>query len=141
MITRAMLALLGILGSLVSLYFTLVYYGKMRADARGIPRICRLEESACQFLIRRPEAHIFNFPNFVVGLCFYLAVICLALMPEGAAPRFEWMLRFASGVAVAVGLYLSYTLIVRLRVNCTLCFASHFTNVCIFGFLLFRESV
>src|SRR5512140_1877239 len=97
MIIRATLSFLGLLGFLISLLFTLVYYGKMRADAPSLPRLCRLEDAQCQSLIRRPEARLFGVPNFVVGLCFYLALISWSLMPEGAAPLLEHTLLIAAG--------------------------------------------
>lgn len=136
MLIRVILGLLGILGFLISLLFTLVYYKKMRSDALFLPEVCRLEDSTCQTLIRRPEARLLGIPNFLIGLCFYLAVIALSLMPAGAAPLLERTLVFAGGAAVTFGVFLSYTLIIRLHTHCILCFASHLINACIFGLLL-----
>jgi uncharacterized membrane protein len=141
MIARVILACLGIFGFLISLFFTLVYYGKMRADGPAIPRVCRLENATCQSLIRRPEARLFGLPNFVIGLCFYLMVLAFALLPGGAAPLLERTLLVASGGAVAVGVFLSYILLVRLRTPCLFCLASHLINACIFGLLIVRGGI
>ena len=137
MIVRATIAFLGLLGLAISLFFTLVYYGKMRADAAPVPKVCRLGNSSCQELIRMKEAHLFGLPNFVIGLCFYLALLVLSLLPDGAAPLLERTLVLASGGAVTIGIFLSYVLIVRLRTSCILCFASHLINALIFGLLLY----
>ncbi len=137
MIVRATLALLGLFGLLISLLFTLVYYGKMRADTPALPRICRLDNAECESLIRRSEAHLVGIPNFVVGLCFYIAIIAFALMPPGAAPLLERTLLMASGGTVTIGIFLTYVLLVRLRTNCVLCLTSHLINACVFGLLLF----
>jgi uncharacterized membrane protein len=141
MIARATLAFLGLLGLAISLFFTLVYYGKMRADAPSVPKLCRLENSSCQELIRMKEAHLFGLPNFVIGLCFYLALLVFSFLPEGAAPLLERTLVLASGGAVTIGIFLSYVLVVRLRTNCILCFASHLINAFIFGLLLYGRGV
>jgi len=137
MIAHAALALLGTLGFLISLLFTLVYYGKMRADAPLIPKACRLDDSSCRELIHMKEAHLFGLPNFVVGLCFYLVVVAVALMPDGASPLLERSLVLASGGALTISIFLAYVLVVRLRTTCVLCFASHLINAFIFGLLLY----
>ena len=137
MITLA-LCFLGTLGFLISLYFALVYYSMICADQAFIPALCRLDESTCQRLIRRPEAHLFGFPNCVAGLIYYPAVVAAALLPPGSAPWYERAVLFAGGGALSVGLYLSYLLLARLRTNCVLCFASHVVNACLFLLLLVR---
>lgn len=126
----------GLLGFLISLYFTLVYYGKMRAEQPFLPRVCTLGSSSCQELIRRPEARLLGLPNFVLGLFFYAAVVAEAVLPRGSAPSLEAALLVAAGGAVVLGLVLSYVLIVRLRTNCILCFASHAINLLLFVLLV-----
>ena len=84
-----------------------------------------------------PEAHLLKLPNFVVGLCFYLALIAFSLMPDGAASLLERTLVLASGAAVTISIFLAYVILVRFRTTCVLCFASHLINAFIFVLLVY----
>lgn len=136
MIARTAIWLLGGLGYLISAYFTLVYYGRIGADLRFVPRACTLNEETCQSLLRRPEARLFGLPNFVVGLFFYAAIIIGALIPAGTIPFLERGLVLASGGACSISVYLTYLLAARLRSACVLCFAAHAINAAIFVLFL-----
>ena len=136
MIARLSIGLLGSLGLLISVYFTLVYYGLVKAEAPYIPRVCRLEESSCQSLLHRPEARLFWLPNSVLGLVFYLLVIASSLPARGLPPGLESVVLRASAVTVCVSVYLAYQLLAKLRVRCVLCLASHAINACLFLLLL-----
>jgi uncharacterized membrane protein len=131
MFTRWILALVSSLGFFISLYFTLVYYQLMPADARFIPKFCRLDQSTCESILATPEARVFGIPNFSLGLVFYLALIVAIALPEVLEKAYLLFVA-ASGLAVAMSLFLSYTLLLRLKARCALCFASHILNLIIF---------
>ncbi len=131
MSTRWILALVSSLGFLISLYFTLVYYKLMPADARFIPKFCRLDQSTCASILATPDARVFGIPNFSLGLVFYLALIVAIALPEFLEKAYLLFVA-ASGLSVAMSLFLSYALLFRLNVRCALCFTSHVLNLLIF---------
>jgi uncharacterized membrane protein len=123
-------------GFLISLYFTLVYYGILTADQRYIPDSCRMEERTCQQIIHTTEARLFGLPNSLIGLWYYLLVIISTVTP-GIVPH--KIMIIASASTVAVGIYLSYVLIMKLKIPCILCFTGHGINASLFTLMLFHQ--
>jgi uncharacterized membrane protein len=133
------LIICGILGFLISLYFTLVYYGLMKPSQWFIPPICRMDEGTCQTIIHTSDAKILGAPNFVLGLSYYITVIAYASVPflqqTIILHRFLLAISFAT---IILGVYLSYSLLFKLRTTCVLCFSSHVLNLIIVMLLFFR---
>lgn len=127
-------ATLSLVGLLISLYFTLVYHKLMPPDARFIPKFCRLDQSSCESILNNRDARVFGVPNFYLGLVFYLFVFVASLLPE-LMQSAHLILVAAAGLSVATSLFLSYSLIIRIKTHCILCFASHVINLLIFIFL------
>ena len=132
--TLALVALAAI-GLLIASYFTAVAYGWMRAEARWIPRFCRLGEATCASIVFTPQARVFGVPNSLLGQVYYASL--LAGVPAGALDepwlRGAWLA--ASLATVGLGAYLTWSLVFVTRVACGLCFTSHGINAVIFVLL------
>jgi len=89
-----------------------------------------MDGATCAVIVRTPQARLLGVPNSVLGLGFY---------PFAAWGYFAGvqtalgMAVAATGVATAASAYLFYSLRVRLRVNCPLCFVAHGINVALFA--------
>ena len=118
--------ILAALGLLISAYFLLVYYKFASPNTPLVPKFCRLDERTCETILHTPDAQLAGIPNFYPGIIFYILVIVF-----GRDPLALHLLIGISAVAVLVGIYLSYTLIVKLKTPCVLCFTSHTINVLI----------
>ena len=131
-IVSLLLTLCSVIGFLISTYFTAVSYRWIRPDSSWIPRFCHMGEQTCSRLIFTPRARVFGVPNSVLGQVFYTAVL-LAVFTQVlfVEPLFSLLLS-ASLVTVALGAYLTYSLLFLTRVACRLCFASHAINLVIF---------
>jgi uncharacterized membrane protein len=127
--------LLSVIGLLISSYFTAISYRWIRPDEKWIPAFCRLGERTCASIVFTPRARVFGLPNSVLGQVFYAALVIggLAGRLEGGALTLYLL---ASLVTVALGAYLTYSLLFLTRVPCTLCFTSHLINLVIFIMLL-----
>lgn len=112
---------LSVLGTAVSLYFTLVYYGQV--ESRAVPTaLCRRHERSCVTVLATPYARLLGVPNALLGLGFYLLTAAVAgLELAGALPRWLWQanLVLAAGTVV-VAPYLVWALVARLRTWCGL---------------------
>jgi uncharacterized membrane protein len=130
---------LSVVGLWDAFYFTFAYYGRVR-KARWVPAIlCAREGSNCVTVVQTPYARVFGVPNSLLGIFFYFAVIAWVViatwMESGANPAgLHWMvacgelLIAAALVAVLLGLYLVYSLIVKLHTHCPLCYTAHTIN-------------
>jgi uncharacterized membrane protein len=126
------------LGLLISLYFNLVYYGIIGPDQWFIPRVCRMEEGVCHYIIHTSEAKALGVPNFVLGIIYYCSLIMLNVIE---IQKHELLYQIVSALSVGVvllGGYLTYALLFKLRTNCVLCFTSHGLNFVIMILLIIR---
>lgn len=133
-----LLIALSVVGFVISTYFTAVSYGWSRVDARWIPAFCRLDDATCASIVFTPRARVFGPPNSLLGQCYYAAIIVGASLGALSHPAWAMLYLGVSVVPVALGIYLTYSLIFVTRVPCTLCFTSHAINAVIFGVLLMR---
>lgn len=131
MIDRITLGVLSSVGFLISLYFLFVYHNLMPADARWIPKFCRMDQTSCKSILSTPDARVFGLPNFYLGIGFYAAVFAAAVFTP-TTDLIRTTLIVVSGLSVATSLFLSYSLFVRLKARCVLCFVSHVINVVMF---------
>jgi uncharacterized membrane protein len=132
---RIIIGALSIIGLLISGYFAAVYHRLIPNADRFVPKFCRLEPGACATILETRQARLFGVPNFDLGVLFYTGLTVSALFPD-AWKELRTMLFLGSMVAVAMGFYLSYSLLFRLRVHCRLCYTSHAINILIFLLLL-----
>lgn len=130
-----LLVFLSFIGFLVSSYFTAVSYRWVRPDDKWIPRFCRLGEQTCATIVFTPRAKVFGLPNSVLGQTFYLSIVIGALAGLLEHDLLKLYL-LASALTVAMGIYLTYSLLFLTRVPCKLCFMTHFINLTIFIILL-----
>lgn len=130
---RALLLVLALAGLAIAAYFTGVSYRLIAPDAFFIPRRCRLGEATCARVLDTPRARVFGVPNSLLGMAYYLAVIGLAIAGgPGRVPG--WMCIAYQAVSlgtVALGVYLSWSLLFLTRVPCVLCFSAHAINLAI----------
>ncbi len=133
----ALLAVLSVMGFLNAGYFVLAYYG-LAAETPGIPNFCRRsDENLCLTVLKTPYARVFGPPNALLGVFFYLANACLAVLWSlGSLPRWLWQADLAvSGFTLLFGVYLIWALL-KLRMPCPLCYLGHAINLAIFLVLL-----
>ena len=123
-------------GFLVASYFTGVACHWLKPDTHWIPPFCRMGEDTCASIVFAPQARIFGVPNSVVGQLFYFA-LATAILTGGLDQSVARLLLTAvSSVAVLLGAYLTYALLVVLRVHCILCYTSHAINVMLLALLV-----
>lgn len=137
MLTQVLLVVLAILGTYVSLYFTLVYYELLRADVRYIPTFCRPDERACQSVLHHSHARIFGLPNFLLGTGYYLVIIIYAVFQLSG--HLGASVIVVSWFVVGLGMFLIYSLFFVVKVPCRLCLLSHGLNFLIAILLTFGE--
>jgi len=120
-----MLLAASLAGFCVAGYFMLLTYGR----ASRLPRWCRTDESACTRVLAHPDAHLAGVPNALIGVGYHAVVLLYA---AGVLPAVlhAW-LTAAAWMSVAAGGYLTWSLIVRVRVVCRLCLLSHGLNLVI----------
>jgi uncharacterized membrane protein len=135
MIERIAIGLLSILGFLISLYFAAMYHKLALRVDRYVPNFCRIEPATCATVLETSQARLFGVPNFDLGMLYYTGLLGSAILPA-LWRQLHLMLFLGSIVTVATGFYLSYMLVFRLRIHCTLCFVSHAVNLLLFLFLL-----
>jgi uncharacterized membrane protein len=136
---------LSLAGLVISLYFILAFYGRVK-HSRWVPEIlCAREGSTCVTVMRTPYARVFGVPNSLLGITYYLAVILEIGSGLFVPNRFHGGCEFiwphqnilpASFITVVLGFYLVYALRRKLHVNCPLCYIAHAINLAIFVLLL-----
>ena len=124
---NAIALLASVVGLYASVYFTLVYYGTVRANSKLVPQFCRMEEDGCMQLLHHRDARLFGLPNSLLGVVFYaMVIVVLVFEPNGIV----WI-RYAAWLAVAVSVYLLYSLFVIVKVPCPVCLIAHVMNIII----------
>ena len=108
----------------------------VKPDTRWIPPVCRLGENACALVVFTPQARVFGPPNAVLGLVFYVVLAAAALEGGLDAPSIRLAMLGATGATVALGLFLTYSLLFVIRVKCVLCLSSHVVNLALFCIVL-----
>jgi uncharacterized membrane protein len=131
-----MLVTLCAIGILISGYFTGVTFRWVKPDTRWIPPVCRLGEDTCALVVFTPQARVFGPPNAVLGLVFYVMLAAAALEGGLDEPSIRLAMLGATGATVALGLFLTYSLLFVIRVKCVLCLSSHVVNLALFGIVL-----
>jgi uncharacterized membrane protein len=119
--TAWLLLLLALLGLVIAVYFTLIYYHVIRPDGRGVPALCRLGEKTCQSVVFTRYGRLTGLPNSLWGILFYLLVLHVGLERlSGRPPRFLDIALAAALLTVVLAIYLVHALLVRLKVPCAL---------------------
>ena len=135
-----LLVTLSVVGLAIAAYFTAVAFRWVRPDTRWVPTFCRMDEQTCASIVFTPQARVFGPPNSTLGLVYYTMVLIGAALGWIDDPLFRWGYLAASGLTVALGVYLSYALLFINRVACPLCFTAHGINVVILALLILRGS-
>jgi len=120
---------LSLLGFADSLYFTLVYYHRVRADYHLVPGSYRMRESECRSVLDSRYARVLGLPNSLLGLVYYTFT---AIAGIDCSPI---LLPYAVGfslIALLVSSYLLDALIRKLHQRCPLCFLAHAINATLF---------
>jgi len=156
----ALIVALAVTGLVISLYFALAYYGRVK-KARWVPEIlCAGEGSRCVAVVRTPHARLFGVPNSLLGSVYYAAILgwvvdditgwisdeCLrsvdlrlgTLQLHFSGPV-HLALVFVSLGAVVFGFYLIHALRRVLRADCPLCYTAHAINVALFVLLCVKR--
>ncbi len=128
MLVRFTIGILSFAGLLSSSYFAAVYHRWTPDAGRFVPKFCRMEQGECLTLLETRQARVFGVPNFDQGILFYVSLVVAAVLPD-VWLQLRTMLFFGATVAVLTGFYLTYVLLVRLKVPCALCFISHVINL------------
>ena len=128
-ITGALLGAGAIIGIAVSSYFLMLQAVALDPADTRLPRGCRMERGECSHVIEHPDARVLGVPNALLGLVYYLVLLSAVggLLP---APAWPW-LRIAAWVSVIAGVYLTTSLLRKVRIPCPLCVTSHALNLII----------
>jgi uncharacterized membrane protein len=139
MLADGLLLFFSPVGFFISLYFTLVYYQRIPANYYLVPHICRMNEATCQTVLSTRDARVFGFPNSVLGSLYCAIVFFITLIGGWESNHFvHRVFLLISILVVLLSVYLSYSLLFRIKIACPLCFVSHGINVLI-AFLLFAK--
>jgi len=152
MILRAVICVLSLAGLADSLYFTFAYYGRIR-KARWVPEIlCARDGSSCVTVVQTPYARVFGVPNSLLGIAYYLLLICGAMgnwsfgtnlyvhFTYVVYPLALVLLIIISAGTTVLGFYLIYALRRKLHVDCPLCYTAHAINFVLFVLLVVLAS-
>jgi uncharacterized membrane protein len=119
---------LATVGLYIAGYFTLVYYGIVRASSKLMPNVCRLEERTCQTVLGTKYARVFGVPNSLLGVLYYSTVILLLVIGWTAGPIATATIAVA-WFTVALGVFLAYSLFFIIKIPCPLCLTGHTMNL------------
>ncbi len=133
--TRMALLLLSLAGLCISIFFVLMDSAHNSGLRQTIMKACRLNDDSCRILLRAPEARLLRIPNSVVGIFYYTFILC-SISTQSAFDSMHVLLALVSVVTVAVGIYLSYVLMQKLRKACVLCLTVHGINAVILILLI-----
>jgi|TARA_B100001123_G_C14876177_1_gene854026 uncharacterized membrane protein len=98
-----------------------------------------MDSKTCASVIFTPSARVFGPPNSLLGQMYYAALI-ITMGLDWLVDERVWRIFVASSlVTLGLAVYLSYKLLVTLKVPCPLCFTSHGINTTIFGLLLLNS--
>ena len=125
----AALIVASIVGLYISIFFTLVYYSLIQPSSKLVPRMCRVEESACRNILNHRNARLFGIPNSVMGVAFYTLILIVVIFDP--APSVSSPAMLASWMALLASFYLSYSLLFTMWTLCVLCFVCHGLNLII----------
>ena len=109
-------------GIVISGYFLLLQWRILQPENPHIPRWCKLGVDGCVSLLNSPESRVFGIPNTLVAFVFYAAALSLPLHP------LEAVFLIGSIFSAAMGAYLAFVLLHRLKISCVLCFTIHTIN-------------
>lgn len=132
----ALVVVLSLVGLAISSYFTAVAYRWIEPDAPWVPPVCRLDEGTCARVVDTPRAKVFGLPNSLLGQLWYVALIVGVVTGAIGWPVVGSLFLFAAMGTVALGAYLTYSLLFLTRVNCRLCFTSHALNAALLVLLV-----
>ena len=121
---------LAAVGFYIALYFSLVYYGVLKANSRMMPEVCRLEDKTCKTVIETPYGRVFGLPNSFLGAIYYTAVITLILTRQ-MPTALGLLLVVVSWFTVGLAVFLAYALFFIIRIPCPLCLTAHAINLTI----------
>ena len=100
---------LGLFGLALTSYMTAIFLRVQRGE-----RVRCLDE-ACPIVMKTPYAQSLGFPNSYLAIPFYgLLVLLSGLRLMGWAAWLTGPVAIASGIALAMSLYLTYALVVKL---------------------------
>ena len=131
-----LLLALCVIGLVIASYFTAVAFHWITPDTRWIPAVCRMDAQTCASVVFARQARVFGLPNSLLGQVFYAAVGVAVGVGGLEQPVTRVALAAASGATVLLGLYLTWSLLVVLRVHCPLCYTAHAINLALFVMLL-----
>lgn len=130
----------GIVGLLISTYFTLVYYNVMSPNQWFIPPVCRMEDQTCMYIIHTSDAGLFGVPNSLLGIVYYAGIIVFGILsPTHGSEILNRIMIGLSVGTILLGGYLVYSLLFKLKIHCILCYTGHAVNVIILILLLYHN--
>jgi uncharacterized membrane protein len=133
---ECLLAVLAILGLVISTYFTAIAYRWINPEAAYVPGFCRMGEKTCASVVFTPRARVFGIPNSVLGQGYYIFLLACLWTGTLWSEPLVWVVLVSSFLTVLLGIYLTYSLLFITRVNCRLCYTGHVINATLFGILL-----
>lgn len=121
----------------LSLYFFLVYRGRIDHRAWWVLPPFRMTGKSCRLIVDTDYGRVFRYPNMVLGLFYYPLLIVLISGNDVIKFPPDVFMQVLTVVVLAFSAYLALGLY-RLKVKCRTCLGTHLINLLIFGLVLVR---
>lgn len=128
---------LGLIGFVDSLYYTLLRYGVLGFHAPLMPIICNHIKGTCEMLAASNWAAILGLPNSIYGMAYYGLIMLASIrrITNGCWP-YPRALLLISLIAAMISIYLAGLMIFHLRAICPLCVTVQAINIILAVILL-----
>lgn len=125
-VIRLSLILLSSLGLWSCLFFAREEF--MVKKGKGSHHEFTCADGSCIMLARTRWARIFGFPNWYLGIAYYILVILAAVISNEILVMLALI---GSALSTITSIILMYSLSMVLRVFCKMCYLAHFANIAI----------
>ncbi|HSI20234.1 MAG TPA: vitamin K epoxide reductase family protein [Verrucomicrobiae bacterium] len=89
------------------------------------------KDGSCVRLSKTPYARVFfNIPNWAFGIPYYAITVLAAII---AKPWIVAPAALGAIISTLLSFYLIYTLVIKLKVICRLCYLAHAVNIVLFA--------
>jgi len=131
-VLKYLMLLLGSLGGVIALYFTLATYGIIRENLIESMPVCHVHGTRKR-IVDTFYGRVFYLPNSLYGIVYYLLILGYTHVCWGAKiPAIDTGLVVMNTGVTAFSGFLYWALRTRLHTICRLCITSHIINALIF---------
>ena len=124
MVLSLLLGVFSVKGLFVSFYFLSAKMGWFQGFVKNMP-LC--DGDTCIRVSDSRYGSMFGIPNYIFGIFYYIMVIVLSFITLNGS--ILYLALAVSYGTVLYGVYLTYALLVKLKIVCVPCFISHGINL------------